>query len=164
MSIINQFDVLKASYQGAKALGEKANSSEYTMLVDGYDSIRFLTKTFTLPIVTSTDAIEVPMLYGMKGYQPGPLKTNFEGTFVLQETTANNANAFLQWWASRGGYLNAKVYHGTPDKFFRYWQIYDAVITGEPAELDTENSTQIVTYNLTLKYMWFGEIVTGNLK
>lgn len=148
-------------YQSAKALGELALLSEFTIVFDGFENMKFLTKQFPIPISAPEEVVEVPMVGGMKAYTPQITRTDFRGTLALKETVSGQVRQFLEQIGaertiSNRGRVSCTVYMGTEEEHTQKWRCLDCVLFGfEPLDADAENRGSLAIYQGQIAGMYF---------
>lgn len=157
-------EYLKGVYGISRALGDKLMSSDFTFQVVGNEDLGLLFKGFSLPFVSTGEAVEVPLPLGAAGWQSSQVQINQQSPIVVMETVLGHYEKFLKALiSSRNGKFNAKIYSGTPDRYYRVWTIQDCSIKADPADIDMEARQQLLVVPGTLSYMYFGESQPGPL-
>ena len=156
--------LLKGFHDKAVALGAKIISSDFTLEIEGFESMYLLTKQCPWPILTTSEGIEIPTMLGAAMWQPGQVKVNQQGAITFNETTAGSVDNLLLKLLINGGEFNAKIYEGTPTNYLRYKAIKKCSINCEPPDRDWENRTQPLLITGNMFYHYFGEVVEGNSK
>lgn len=159
---INKSAYLRELYQSTKALGEKVISSDFTMEIEGHEGKYLLCKQAPWPENSSQGEIEIPGPVGMTHYEAQQIKTAHQGQVSFYETTAGDIDKLLIDVIAGGGYFNAKIYEGTPDKYLRYKRIIDCFLQIDDPDRDWENRSQPLMFSGTMFYQYFGEVVEGN--
>lgn len=155
-------DQLKNHHGQIRNLGLKAINSDATLVFKGFEHIRLLCKQFPWPVETVGGNIEVPSILGSKMQQAQQFQVTFEGPVTLQETIQGTVDQFLQDLISTGGYFDAKVYEGTPEKYLRAKQINQCFFKADNPDRSWENNAQVLEITGTLYGHYYGETVTGN--
>lgn len=153
----------KGQYDSIEVLGRKSISSDYTMEVEGFEGTYLLCKQFPWPTVSSAGEIEVAAPLGMAYWETQNIKVNQQGSVSFYETTANSIDNMLAGIIARGGRFNAKIYHGTPDNYLTMKPIYNAFLQIDNPDTDFENRSQVLMFAGTIFFMYFGEVVAGNV-
>jgi hypothetical protein len=161
---VNTGAYLAQSYAQAKALGDKAVSSDSMFVVDGFEHMRLLIKQFPWPILSSAGEIEVPGPNGSKSWQPQQLETAMQGQVTIYETVKGHTQAFIDALNASGGkFSGATVYEGSMEKYSRAVKIEDGFFNFDNPDRDWENRSQVLTISGTLFFHFFGEQLPGNL-
>jgi len=156
-------DYLKKLADLAGALGSKAVNSDFTFEIEGHEETYLLVKQAPWIELSPQDAIEIPTVLGDVHGQPQQLKSYNQGPITLMETAAGTiSNLMLQLILGNAGVFNAKIYEGTPLHFLRYKQYRNCFISLEAPSRDFENRSQILTFEGTLHFHYFGEQIAGN--
>lgn len=155
---------LKGFYDSSRALGAKAISSDFTMVIEGFETSAnyLLCKQAPWPILTPQGEIEISMPLGMNAFQPQQIKTGQQGQVSFYETRAGNMEQALIDILTGASEFNAKVYEGTPEDYLRYKVLHHCFFQMDPVDRDWENRSQPLLFTGTMFYHYFGEIVTGN--
>lgn len=148
---------VKALFSAARAQGEKAINSDAYLEVVGNEALGMLCKQFPWPILTTAGEIEVPMPMGTASWQAQNLKPNQQGGITFMETVDGQVGQFIKAINEQGGYFDAVVYEGTPDKHTRKEKLYSCFLQCDPVDRDWENRGQIVLITGTLFYHYFGD-------
>lgn len=154
---------LKGLYDATKNTGDAAVSSDAALEIEGFENIWLLTKQFPWPELSSAGEIEVPGPLGMAHWQPQQLKVNQQGQVTLRESVAGTIHDAMLALIAGGGRFNAKVYEGTPDRFYRGARIVDCFIQLDNPDRDWENRSQVLTLSGTMFFHYFGETFPGNI-
>jgi len=155
---------LKGFHDTTAAMGAKIISSDFTLEIEGFESMYLLTKQCPDPILTTGEGIEVMTPLGTAMFQPGQSKNNQQGAIAFQETVTGSINKLFASLLMRGGVFNAKIYEGTPAKHLWYKKIHNCFINCEPPDRDWENRTQPLLITGTMFYHYYGEVFEGNSK
>lgn len=159
---ISNANYLKTFYDTAKASGSKVISSDFALEIEGFEDSWILTKQCPWPELSTAGEIEVPMPLGSAAWEQQQLKVNQQGAVSFMETTAGSIDQLLVNLIAGGGKFNAKIYEGTPQKFLRAKRIEDCFIQVDNPDRDWENRSQILTFNGTMFFHYFGEVILGN--
>jgi hypothetical protein len=164
MSLDSSATYLKGVYGASRAMGDKLVSSDFTFEPVGFETIALLMKGFSIPFISAGEPVEVPLPTGGVMLQPSQIAIHNQTGVSLMETVAGHLDQFSKNVLARnGGYFDAKIYSGTPDRYFQVWTLRDCFIRIEPAEADTEARTQLLSIGGTLSYHYFGEVQAGPL-
>ena len=153
---------LRAFHNTGKALGAKAVSSDFAFAIDGFEQYWMLCKQAPWPELSTAGEIDVPGPLGSASWGQQQAKINGQGAISFMETTAGSIDQMLVQLITSGGFFNAKIYEGTPEKFIRAKRITDCFIQMDSADRDWENRSQILMFSGTLFYHYFGEVIPGN--
>ena len=153
---------LKSFHDATKAMGEKAVSSDFAFEIEGFEANWLLCKQAPLAQLSPAGEIEVPTALGSTIWQAQQIKTAQQGQITLMETVAGSIDDLLLNLITGGAYFNAKMYEGTPDKFIRAKRYERCFIQLDNADRDWENRSQVLMFNGTLFYHYYGEIIPGN--
>jgi hypothetical protein len=154
---------LKSFYDATRAMGDKAVSSDAAFEITGFESMWLAIKAFPWPQVAPSGEIEVPTPLGAGAFQPQQLKVHNQGQITLFETPNGMIDNLMLNLLTQGGRFNAKVYEGTPDRYYRVKPIYDCFIQLDTPDRDWENRSTLLTFSGTLFFHYFGEITPGNI-
>lgn len=160
---VSAADVLKGYYNAAKALGDKAVSSDAYFEIEGHEGIALLTKQFPWPVLSPGGEIEIATAMGAAMWQPQQLKVHQQGQLAFVETRTGMIQKFMNEVNANGARFDAIVYEGTPDKFTRAVKIKDCFFQADNPDRDWENRSQVVMINGTLFFHFFGETIPGNV-
>lgn len=152
---------LKGFHDTTVAMGAKVISSDFTIEIEGFESMYLLTKQCPWPVLTTGEGVEVPSVLGVAMWQPGQVKVHQQGAIAFEETVAGSVDNLLASLLMRGGEFNAKIYEGTPQRHLRYKKISKCSINCEPPDRDWENRTQPLMITGNMFYHYFGEVVEG---
>lgn len=143
-------------------LGHKLINADFALGIEGFEGLYALAKQCPWPEYSSGGEIEVPGPLGMAHWQSQQAKSHQQGAIALMETEAGQIEDMIHQIMANGGYFNAKIYQGTPDAYSFYKPVYDCFLQLDPVDRDHENRSQVLIYNGTLFYHYFGERVKGN--
>lgn len=155
---------LKGFYDKARSQGAKAISSDFTFEIAGFEDTYLLCKQAPWPVLSSGGEIEVALPLGSAMWESQQIKNALQGQLSMYETAAGAIDQTLVDLISRGGYFDAKIYEGTPQKFLRAKKISKCFLQMDAADRDWENRSQVLTFSGTLFYHYFGEVIEGNSK
>lgn len=158
-------DFLRNTYNAARAMGDKAVSSDATIVVPGYEDLALLIKQFPWPVISPMGEIEIATPMGGMAYQPQVMRMAHQGAFSIYETEGGHAQQFFtRLFLENGGRFNrAVLYEGTQERFRRALVIVDGFFVVDPADRDMENRAQAVMFTGTMFFHHFGEIIPGNV-
>lgn len=154
---------LKGLYNATRATGDAAISSDAAMEIEGYENIWLLTKQFPWPELSPGGEIEVPGPMGMAMWQPQQLKVHQQGQITLRESVMGSVHDAMLDMIRNGGRFNARVYEGTPDRYYRAARIQDCFIQLDNPDRDWENRAQVLLLSGTIFFHYFGEVENGTL-
>jgi hypothetical protein len=154
--------ILKSHYDATRAAGDKAINSDFAFEIEGFEQNWLLCKQAPWPELSTQGEIEVPSPLGSTMWQQQQLKTAMQGPISMFETVNGAVDKMLVDLIRKGGYFNAKIYEGTPQKFLRAKRIVDCFIQLDTPDRDWENRSQVLTFSGTLFYHYFGETIEGN--
>jgi hypothetical protein len=157
---------LKGFYDATRALGDKAVVSDATLEIEGFETMYLLTPQFPMPELSVAGEIEVPTPLGAAAWQPQQLKVHQQGSITLMETTAGHVSNMMLRMLSSGsqGRFNAKVYEGTPDKFYRAYRIEDCFIQLDNPDRNWEDRSQVLKLTGTIFFHFFGSTIPGTVQ
>ncbi len=157
---------LKGYYDATRALGDKVVVSDATLEIEGFETMHFLTPQFPMPELSVAGEIEIPTPLGAAAWQPQQTKVHQQGSITLMETTAGHVSDMLLRLLTGGsqGRFNAKIYEGTPDKFYRAHRIIDCFMQIENPDRNWEDRSQVLKLTGTIFFHYFGEQIPGNVK
>ena len=154
---------LKSQLAVSKGLGDRSISSDAQLVIDGFEYLTMLIKSFPWPVVSTAGEVEIYLPSGQKTFQPQVPETGMQGQFILTETVYGHAqDAIIQ--LAGGLIFDATAYEGSPDYFTRACVINSCFMKVEPAERDFESRSQVTQYTGTIFYNFFGEIILGNAR
>jgi len=159
---ISNAQYLKGFYDVTKNLGAKVISSDFSFEIEGFENNYLLCKQAPWPEVSPEGEIEVPFPLGAVYVQSQQIKIRRQGPIAFMETIQGSVDNMLSNIVSLGGYFNAKIYEGTPQRFLRAKRIVDCFMQFDDADRDWENRSQILMFNGTIHYHYFGEVIPGN--
>jgi hypothetical protein len=160
---VSKVGMLKQYHETAAAIAKKVISSDYTLVISGYESNYLLCPTFPVPTLKIGEAIEIPSVAGTKVYQQGQVVTNYQGAISFEETEASSIRSMYGLIMANGGTFNAKVYHGTPDNFVSCYKIYNCSMSLDMPDSDWESNTQILKVAGTIFFHFYGEEEKGTV-
>lgn len=153
-------DFLKAQYEASRGLGDRSVQSDAVMVIDGFEYLGLLIKSFTWPIITTSSEVEGFLPGGQKFWEVGQLETAMQGQVVITETRAGHAyEALTVLTRKRPG---ATLYEGNPLEFARAIRIRDLFLKLDPAERDAESRSALTQFSGTMFYQFFGEVLPGS--
>jgi len=158
----NNGSYLKGFYDKITDMGRKAISSDYTIEIEGFESMHLLTKQCPWPVLSAQGEIEIPMPLGSGQWEQQQVKVNQQSPISFYETMAGSADKLLVDLIAKGGFFNAKIYHGVPSKFIQGKRIKDCFVQIDTPDTDWENRSQVLTFSGTMFYHYFGETIPGN--
>lgn len=153
---------MKGFYDTTNALGAKVISSDFTFEIVGFENLFLLAKQCPWPVLTPSEAIEVPTILGAAYWEKSQVKFNQQGPVAFQETVVGHIDKLLIDLLTQGGEFDARIYEGTPQKYLRAKKISKCTIAAEPVDRDWENRTQPLIITGTMFYHYFGEVIPGN--
>ena len=159
---ISTAQYLKTFHDATRAIGRKAINSDFTLEIEGFEQNYLLAKQCPWPTLSVTGEIEVASPLGGTVWEAQQIKVNKQGPVSLFETTAGSIDQMLLDIITKGGYFNAKIYEGTPDKYLRYKRIEECFLQIDDPDRDWENRSQVLTFSGTMFYHYYGEVVSGN--
>lgn len=153
---------LKQFYDAAAGQGAKAIASDFTFEIEGFEQMYLLAKQAPWPELSPAGEIEIATPLGGGAWQPQQAKVHQQGAVAFYETIAGSVDKMLIELLAKGGVFNAKIYEGTPVKFLRAKRIVDCFMQMDNPDRDWENRSQVLTFNGTLFFHYFGEVIPGN--
>ncbi len=155
---------LASLYNATRAMGDKAVSSDATMVISEFEQLHLLTKQFPWPITSSMGEIEVSTPLGGMLWQAQQIKIAHQGPVSFYETRQGAMQGMFDTLVAKAGAMfNATVYEGTPDAHYRRIEIRDAFLVLDNPDRDWENRSQALIVNGTMMFHYFGESFPGNL-
>lgn len=154
-------DVLKSLHNKTQAGGLKLINSDFAFEIEGFTNIWLLAKQCPWPELSSGGEIEIAGPLGMGQFQSQQAKTHQQGAITLMENEAGQVEDTLLQLLVNGGRFNGKIYQGTPEDYAFYKPIYDAFLQIDNPDRDWENRSQILTFNGTLFFHYFGEKISA---
>ncbi|NUF43094.1 hypothetical protein [Acinetobacter pittii] len=147
----------KSDYETAKQLGTAMLACNAMLVPEIAPNIALLFKTYPRPIVTNNEGADIAFAGGLQGHVAGVPKTSFEGSVTMIETETGQAADFAELLITRGGMTNCILYDGRINRWTKAHELIDCAFTFEPAELDSESRSSILTISANMKYMYFGQ-------
>lgn len=148
---------LKDVYDQTMALGDKALSSDFTVVIEGHEGLSVLFKQFPIPVLSSAGEIEVPGPMGTKTWQPQQVSTALQGAVAVHETKEGHVRKMNAAILASGGRFNARVYEGTQAENSGSYRIKNAFFVWDQQDRDVENRSQVVTQSGTVFFHYHGE-------
>lgn len=145
----------------SQAIGDRIVASDFYFEIAGNEGIALLMPNFSIPFVTTGEPIEVPLPLGQVHWQQSQLVTNFQGPVQFQETVAGHIDEFTKIINSKGGSFEARIYHGSPDDYYRFWPLRKCMLKLEPADVDFGNRSSLLNVSGSLSYHYFGDVKKG---
>jgi hypothetical protein len=115
---------LKSLYGSTRTPANKTTSPEMTLEVVGVDTMIFVLKGFSIPLLSPAGVIEVPMPLGGTTFQPKNIKNHFRQLVTLVEIKGGTLEKFIKDFATKGRFFEAFIYQGTPDNFTRKDELF----------------------------------------
>ena len=163
MPAINPATYHEANLRMTLAMGDKVNAGDATFEPVGFDGLYLLIKQFPHPKVGGGAEIEVPMAGGGTYFEQQPMETKFQSSLMFLETTAGTVQQFLRDVVAGGGFFDARIYDGTPQRHFRSYLLERCFCRVEPVDRDWENRSQVLQIAATLYGHYFGKETPGNI-
>lgn len=160
--MINTADYHRANFQATLALGDKLNAGDATFEPLGFGPIFLLVKAFPHPKISGGMEIEVPTAGGGMYLDQGPVKTSFSGGIQFLETVAGSVQRFAKDVIRNGGFFDARIYEGTPQRHTRKYKLERCFFILDPSDRDWENRQQVLMLTGTLHGNYFGDERLGN--
>lgn len=160
---INPAEYHESLFRLTQALGEKINAGDATFEPIGFDGIYLLTKQFPHPHLSGGMEIETAVAGGGKGWEQGPYDPTFQGQITFYDTVAGTVKQFARDVVSAGGYFDARIYEGTPQRHTRSYVLEKCFFRLDPSDRDWENRTMLNMLNGTLFGHYFGKESPGNI-
>ncbi|SET44197.1 hypothetical protein SAMN05216326_12722 [Nitrosomonas marina] len=159
---INNAQYLKGYYDVTKAHGAKVISSDFAFEIEGFEQNYLLCKQVPWPELSHGGEIEIPMPLGTTRWQAQQAKVAGQGAISMFETVQGHIDNMLINLLTSGGYFNATIYEGTPQRFLKAKRIVDCFMQVDNPDRDWENRAQPLMFTGTLFFHYFGEIIPGN--
>lgn len=147
-------------YQTARAMGAAMLASNAMLVPESRPDFALLIKSFPKFLPTLNDPAEVNYGGGLQSTVASVPKTSFEGSMTLIETDTGKGLEFAEWITIVGD-TDFLLYDGRADRYIRVHRYYGCKVTLDVGEIDSENRSQILMYNGTIKGHYFGQ--TANL-
>ncbi len=160
--MINTADYHREKFKLTQALGAKLNAGDASFQPVGYGGIYLLVKQFPHPVISGGAEIEVPHAGGGAYWEQAPVRTNFQGPLTLLETEVGTAQEFVEAVIAGGGYFDARIYEGTPQRHLRSYMAERCFFNIDPPDRDWENRQQVLMLNGTVFFHYFGKKFPGN--
>jgi hypothetical protein len=161
--MINPADYHEKNFRLTQALGDKLNAGDATFEPVGFPGLYLLVKQFPHPTISGGQEVEVPMAGGGKYYDQAPIDTSFTGQITFLETTAGTVKQFAQDVLAAGGFFDARIYEGTPDRHTRSYLLERLFFKIDPSDRDWENRAMVLQLSGSLFGNFFGKVSPGNV-
>jgi hypothetical protein len=160
---VSSAEYLKGFYNTARAMGDKSISSDAYFEIEGYEHLGLLAKQFPFPTLGPAGEIEIAMPMGAAMWQAQQIKVNQQGQLSFNETVKGHVTEFMEKIVASGGYFQATVYEGTPDRFHRAYKLRDCFFQPDNPDRDVESRSQVTMISGTLFFHYFSEKIPGNI-
>lgn len=160
---INEATYHESNFRLTQALGDKLNAGDATFEPIGFNGLYLLVKQFPHPSISGGAEIEVPFAGGGSYFEQQPIETKFTGAIMLLETAAGTVKQFARDVIASGGYFDARIYEGTPDRNLRSYLLERCFFKLDPSDRDWENRQQVLQLSGTLYGSYFGREFPGNV-
>ena len=148
---------LKEVFDQTMALGDKIVSSDFTVVIEGFEGMSVLFKQFPMPVMSSGGEIEVTGPMGTKTWQPQQINTALQGAVSVMETKQNDVRKMNDAILASGGRFEARVYEGTQEDNTGSCRIKKAFFVWDQQDRDAENRSQVVLQSGTVFFHYHGE-------
>jgi hypothetical protein len=159
---VSAVQYLKELNNASVNMGAKVISSDFTFEIEGFEHAYLLCKQAPWPVLSSGGEVEISQAMGSMTWQPQQLKTAQQGPITMMETVAGTVDKLFLDLLTSGGTFNATVYEGTPTKFLRAKRLRSCFLVLDNPDRDWENRAQILLFQGTLFYSYYGEVISGN--
>lgn len=146
-------------YQTARAMGAAMLASNAMLVPEARPDFALLIKSFPKFLPTLNDPAEVNYGGGLQSTVASVPKTSFEGSLTFIETDTGKGLEFAEWIAIVGD-TDFIFYDGRVDRYIRAHRYHGCKVTFDVGEIDSENRSQILMYNGTIKGHYFGQAAT----
>lgn len=153
----------KSFHQATWAQGNKVIGSDYTLVIDGFESSYLLCKQFPYPQLSTGEAVEITTPLGTKYWQAGQVEFAQSGSISLYETDLGQADNLLIALIAKGGEFDAWVHHGTMEHYTSKRRIMKCNIKIDTGDTDWENRTQPLALSGTINFHYYGEQAKGDV-
>lgn len=160
---LNPASYHQANMRQALSLGDNLISADATFVPQGFESARFVVKQFPDPKVSGGTEIEVAHAGGGSIYRQAPFDAKFTGGFMMYENVAGTAQRFVEDVMARGGYFDARIYEGTPERNYSSKLVVQCFVRLDPTDRDWENRQQVVMISGTIFGHYYGQTFRGNI-
>lgn len=143
-------------YQTAKAMGAAMLACNAILVPEQRPDLALLIKSFPRFMATLNDPAEVNYAGGLQATVASVPKTSFEGSLTVIETDTGKGLELAEWITAVGS-TDFLMYDGRQDRYTRVHRYHDCKITLDVGEIDSENRSQILMLNGTIKGMYFGQ-------
>lgn len=162
---LNTAGHLKKHFSLRQTMSADATNSDATLVIDDYENLYIKIKSFPDPSSGIGGNIEVPSPLGNIYYKPQQAKTAFNGSASFIETEHRSVQTVLDEIKLKGGYFNAWLYHGDPDKYVNRKRLIKCFFEQPaPTQRDMQSNTEILLIEGDISGNYFGEIETGNVE
>ncbi|MGL5294174.1 MAG: hypothetical protein ACRC9V_10490 [Aeromonas sp.] len=140
------------------AAGEKLNSAEFEMVIDGYSNLSVLIRSTQIPAMGRSE-IEDFGPQGLKFIQQGVLENSGEITVTAVETLNGEVLEAIYSIVVNKKYVNLEI-KPTPESLNggaprgTAWRLENCKIRCEAIDLSTEDVTALVKPSMTITYNW----------
>lgn len=156
---------LKQHLSLSQMIGQDAINSDATLQIDGYENMYIKCKSFPDPSSGIGGNIEVPLPLGNITYLPQQAKTAFNGSATFIETESRTVGTMLDELKLKGGFFDAWLYQGTPEKFVNRKRLVNCFFEQTaPTVRDMQSNTELLLIEGDLSGNYFGEIEKGNVE
>lgn len=152
----------QTNFQLSQAFGGKVIAGDATMEPIGFNGIYLLITQFPMPVISGGQEIEVALPGGGMTYEQSPVKTAVTGPITFSEVSSGAASQFLKDVINAGGYFDARIYEGTPDRHTRSYKMYKCFVNIDPADRNWDDRQQTLKLTGTFFGNYFGEVFAGN--
>ena len=150
---------LRGDYQAAKQLGAPMLACQGMLVPRGAPEMRLLFQSFPRPIVTNNDIAEINYARGLKAHTAGSPNTSYQGSITMLETETGIVGQFAELIMANGGIMDCDYYDGRPERFTKVFELEDCAFTFEPADMQSDGRSQVVTVSGSIQYMFFGDSI-----
>lgn len=150
---------LRGDFQAAKQLGTPMLACQGMLVPRGAPEMRLLFQSFPRPIVTNNDIGDVAYAGGLQSHVAGTPKTSYQGSITMLETETGIIGQFAELILANGGIMDCDYYDGRPERFTKVFELLDCAFTFEPADMQSDGRSQVVTVSGSIQYMFFGDAI-----
>lgn len=149
---------LESARNSFVALGNKAQSKDFEMLIDGMEGFKTLIQATQIPEI-GRESVEMFAPYGVPFYQQGTAKVAGELAITFMETVSGTVMQTIRQKAKDRCYFNATIKLACEEKPGSVgpltYKFYDCWIKLDPTDLSTDDTTGLVRPAGTMFYNWF---------
>ena len=153
--------LVKNSYKNLLAMGEGRNSTDFRMVVDGYQDLEFLIQSTQIP-ERKREVIDSKGPHGVMFKQMGNFLNAGDLTITFKEVITGKVYEVLRQWVKDKVYLDItlSLISETEDSGNspNTWLLEDCWIELDASDLGVEDGTTLVKPSGTIHYNWVSQL------